>query len=91
MSEYQLNEGLAHLSMDDGKVNALGTDTLTSLGEQLDQAEKDAAIAIVLSGREGKFSRDSIWPRFEIPKVQRPCDVSSSTSYSVSSSPTSLS
>ena len=55
MSEYQLTEGLAHLSMDDGKVNALGTATLTSLGEQLDQAEKDAAIAIVLSGREGKF------------------------------------
>ncbi len=55
MSEYQLHEGIAHLSMDDGKVNALGTAALASLGEQLDQAEKDGAIAIVLSGREGKF------------------------------------
>ena len=43
MSEYQLNDGVAHLSMDDGKVNALGTASLTSLGEQLDQAEKDGA------------------------------------------------
>jgi enoyl-CoA hydratase len=55
MSEYQLQEGVAHLSMDDGKVNALGTASLTTLGEQLDQAEKDEATAIVLSGREGKF------------------------------------
>jgi enoyl-CoA hydratase len=55
MSEYQLHEGVAHLSMDDGKVNALGTASLTVLGEQLDQAEKDEATAIVLSGREGKF------------------------------------
>ncbi len=55
MSEYQLHEGVAHLSMDDGKVNALGTASLTSLSAQLDQAEKDAATAIVLSGREGKF------------------------------------
>jgi enoyl-CoA hydratase len=55
MSEYQLQEGVAHLSMDDGKVNALGTASLTTLGEQLDQAEKDDATAIVLSGREGKF------------------------------------
>jgi enoyl-CoA hydratase len=55
MSEYQLHEGVAHLAMDDGKVNALGTASLTGLGEQLDQAEKDEATAIVLSGREGKF------------------------------------
>jgi len=55
MSDYQLQDGVAHLTMDDGKVNALGTAALTSLGEQLDQAEKDGAAAIVLSGREGKF------------------------------------
>jgi enoyl-CoA hydratase len=55
MSEYQLHEGVAHLSMDDGKVNALGTASLTSMGEHLDQAEKDGATAIVISGREGKF------------------------------------
>ena len=55
MSDYSFDEGVAHLSMDDGKVNALGLGSLASLGEQLDQAEKDKATAIVLSGREGKF------------------------------------
>jgi len=55
VSEYRFDEGVAHLSMDDGKVNALGLADLASLGEQLDQAEKDEATAIVLSGREGKF------------------------------------
>jgi enoyl-CoA hydratase len=55
MSEYRFDNGVAHLSMDDGKVNALGSATMSSLKEQLDQAEKDGAIAIVLSGREGVF------------------------------------
>jgi enoyl-CoA hydratase len=55
MSEYLLDDGVAHLSLDDGKVNAVGTATLSSLNEQLDQAEKDGATAIVLSGREGVF------------------------------------
>lgn len=55
VSEYSFDEGVARLSMDDGKVNALGLASLASLGEQLDQAEKDEATAIVLSGREGKF------------------------------------
>ena len=55
MSEYRLDDGVAHLSLDDGKVNAVGTATLSSLNEQLDQAEKDGATAIVLSGREGVF------------------------------------
>ena len=55
MSEYRFDDGVAHLSMDDGKVNAIGTATLSGLNEQLDQAEKDGATAVVLSGREGVF------------------------------------
>ena len=55
MSEYRFDEGLAHLVMDDGKVNALGRASLTSLDEHLDRAEKDGATAIVISGREGVF------------------------------------
>jgi enoyl-CoA hydratase len=46
---------VAHLVMDDGKVNALGRASLTSLDEHLDRAEKDGATAIVISGREGVF------------------------------------
>jgi len=55
MSEYRFDDGVAHLSLDDGKVNAIGTATLSSLNEQLDQADKDASTAVVLSGREGVF------------------------------------
>jgi enoyl-CoA hydratase len=55
MSEYRIDEGVAHISLDDGKVNALGTATISSLNEQLDQADKDGASAVVLSGREGVF------------------------------------
>ena len=55
MSEYRFDDGVAHLSMDDGKVNALGLASLASLNEHLDEADKDGATAIVLSGREGKF------------------------------------
>ena len=55
MSDYRFDEGVAHLAMDDGKVNALGRASLTSLDEHLDRAEKDGATAIVISGREGVF------------------------------------
>jgi enoyl-CoA hydratase len=55
MSEYRIDEGVAHLSMDDGKVNALGTASISSLNEQLDRAAKDGATAVVLSGRQGVF------------------------------------
>ena len=56
MSDYQFDEGVAHLPMDDGKVNALGSSALTSLDGYLDRAQKDEATAIVISGREGVFS-----------------------------------
>jgi enoyl-CoA hydratase len=55
MSEYRIDEGVAHLSMDDGKVNALGAASISSLHEQLDHAAKDGASAVVLSGRQGVF------------------------------------
>ena len=55
MSEYRLDEGVAHISMDDGKVNAMGLAAIAGLEEQLDQAEKDEATAVVLTGREGVF------------------------------------
>src|ERR1700677_2363511 len=40
--------------MDDGKVNALGLASLASINGYLDEANKDGAAAIVLSGREGQ-------------------------------------
>ena len=46
---------LAHISMDDGKANAINADLLGALGEALDQAEAERS-AILLSGRDGFFS-----------------------------------
>ncbi len=44
-------------TMDDGKVNALSYDMLGALNEAIDEAEaNDAVRAMVLTGREGKFS-----------------------------------
>ena len=56
MIDYRLADGVAHISMDDGKVNALGSATLTGLSELLDRAEKEGAGSMVISGRDGVFS-----------------------------------
>ncbi len=52
---YTLENTIAVIQMDDGKVNALSHAMLDALDEALDQAEKEAK-AVVLTGREGKFS-----------------------------------
>jgi len=44
---------VAVITLDDGKANALGFDTLESLNAAFDEAEK--AKAVVLAGREGRF------------------------------------
>ena len=51
---YALNDGIAVLSMDDGKANALGPDMLDALEAALDRAEGEAK-ALVLFGRPGRF------------------------------------
>ncbi len=53
---YQLLDGIAHITMDDGKVNVVGFDYLEKINSALDQAEADAASAVILKGREGVFS-----------------------------------
>lgn len=55
--KYQINEqGVALIVMDDGKANAMNPDFFKQMMEALDQAEKDNAITIVFTGREGIFS-----------------------------------
>jgi len=51
----EIAEGIATVTMDDGKVNALSPRMLEDLGAALDRAEAEGA-AVVLSGREGVFS-----------------------------------
>ncbi len=52
---YQLQDRIATITMDDGKANALAPGMSEELNAALDQAEEDAAI-VVLTGRTGRFS-----------------------------------
>jgi len=53
--QYRLQDGIATLAMDDGKVNALSLAMLTALNAALDRALQDKA-AVLLTGRAGTFS-----------------------------------
>lgn len=53
---YELNETVATISLDDGKVNVLGPAMQAAINEALDRAEKDSAKAVVLAGNGRVFS-----------------------------------
>jgi enoyl-CoA hydratase len=55
LTTYDLEDGIATLAMDDGKVNALSIAMLTELHAGLDRAAADEAV-LVLTGREGYLS-----------------------------------
>lgn len=50
-----IENGIALIRMDDGKANAINFAMIAALNTALDQAEREAK-AIVLAGREGRFS-----------------------------------
>lgn len=52
---YFLADGVATITMDDGKANVVSAQLLTELNAALDRAEADKA-AILLTGRKGMFS-----------------------------------
>jgi len=52
---YELVDGVAVLTMDDKKANAISHEMLDQLGAALDRAEDEAG-AVVIAGREGRFS-----------------------------------
>jgi enoyl-CoA hydratase len=52
---YENTDGIATVTLDDGKVNALSIAMLRELHAALDQAEADSAV-LVLTGREGYLS-----------------------------------
>src|SRR5689334_12256829 len=52
---YALDGGVATITMDDGKVNALSPAMFAELNAAFDAAEADRAV-VVLTGREGVFS-----------------------------------
>ncbi|HSF04073.1 MAG TPA: crotonase/enoyl-CoA hydratase family protein [Solirubrobacterales bacterium] len=51
----RIQDGIAWITMDDGKVNALSRELIGEVGDALDAAESAGAVA-VLRGREGIFS-----------------------------------
>ena len=53
---YQKSDGIATLSMDDGKVNVMSTSMLKELTSAFERAEKDGMIVILTSARRGIFS-----------------------------------
>ena len=55
LTTYSLEDGIATLAMDDGKVNALSIAMLKELHAGLDRAADDGAV-LVLTGREGYLS-----------------------------------
>lgn len=52
---YDLHDGVARITMDDGKVNSLSPPMFAQLNAAFDRAEADGA-AVILGGREGIFS-----------------------------------
>ena len=51
----EITNDIALIRMDDGKANAINFDMLAALNSALDAAEANAK-AIVLTGRDGRFS-----------------------------------
>lgn len=53
---YRCEAGVAHITMDDGKVNVMSAAMLGDLNAALDRAELDKAIVVLRSARQGIFS-----------------------------------
>ena len=53
---YRCEAGVAHITMDDGKVNVMSTEMLLDLDTALDRAQSDKAMVVLRSTREGIFS-----------------------------------
>jgi len=53
---YRVENGVAHITMDDGKVNAMSSQMLADLEAALDRAEADKATIVLRSARPGLFS-----------------------------------
>jgi enoyl-CoA hydratase len=52
---YSLQDGIATLTLANGKVNAISPDVIAALNRALDQAEKDEAV-VILTGQAGILS-----------------------------------
>jgi enoyl-CoA hydratase len=69
-TKLAIEDGIARITLDDGKVNAMSSALLAEIGVALDDAERAGAVA-VLAGREGIFSAG-----FDLPTFARGRDAS---------------
>jgi enoyl-CoA hydratase len=53
---YELKDGVARITLDDGKVNVMSTTMLGEIAAAFDRAEKEAEIVVLRSGLAGIFS-----------------------------------
>jgi enoyl-CoA hydratase len=53
---YEVQDGIATITLDDGKVNAMAPAFFDALNAALDRAERETPTAVVIAGREGYFS-----------------------------------
>ena len=53
---YRLQDGIASITMDDGKANSMNWLFFEEMGKSLDQAEQEGAKVLVITGRPGFFS-----------------------------------
>lgn len=54
--QFALHDGVATVTMDDGRANALSPTMIEGVVAALDRAEADGATSVVLAGRPGRFS-----------------------------------
>jgi enoyl-CoA hydratase len=53
---YEIEEGIAQITLDDGKVNAMDFVFFEELGDALDRVRSDGAEVLIITGRPGYFS-----------------------------------
>ena len=53
---FEVNDGVARIGLDDGKVNVMSTSMLAAIRAAFDRAEKEAEIVVLRSARPGIFS-----------------------------------
>jgi len=53
---FSIKNGVAQITMDDGKANAMNWVFFEEMGKSMDQAEDDGAKVLVITGRPGFFS-----------------------------------
>ena len=54
--KYELRDGIARITLDDGKVNVMSSAMLDDIGAAFDRAEREAEIVVLRSARPGIFS-----------------------------------